>query len=340
MKVSQEVNQSEIKEAISNIKQNVKDILKSQNIKNTSLAKKTDFSPSYVSQLLSGSRDFSLEALIRISKALNVSIDYLLGFRNEQSTDPNIEMICNYTNLSEKAVENLHSTLPVESKAGTLFYTNALNMILEADNEKTSFRDFLKIIFQCLMIEESLICAERETEYNNKELKRIEKIFDKYDEETDGAFSDLLTLLMCLNHYRFYYTEEMKLLIEEKGFLASDKTVRKIEELFYEFEQRMLETEKKIKEISKEIECKFPKFDAVSFIQKYITLLENKNIISNDIESETIIKEAEYSRLREYIHYVASTSNDIITSRMINDIKNRNKHQFDSFEHYIASILK
>ena len=60
-----------------------------------------------------GSRDIKTETLARLSKALNVSADYLLGLSNVKSTDTDLKGVCEYTGLSEKAVavlKNLNSS--------------------------------------------------------------------------------------------------------------------------------------------------------------------------------------------------------------------------------------
>ena len=49
------------------------------------------------------------DILIKISRACNVSTDWLLGLTDQKTPDINLRAVCEYTGLSEKSVEILHS---------------------------------------------------------------------------------------------------------------------------------------------------------------------------------------------------------------------------------------
>lgn len=55
-----------------------------------------------------GSRDLKREHIIAIAKHFNVSTDYLLGFSDNPTTDPDITNACNTTGLNEEAVKKLN----------------------------------------------------------------------------------------------------------------------------------------------------------------------------------------------------------------------------------------
>lgn len=54
-----------------------------------------------------GDRIPDIEFLSRVSEAFHVSSDWLLGFNDVRSSDPEVQQICKYTGLSEYAVETL-----------------------------------------------------------------------------------------------------------------------------------------------------------------------------------------------------------------------------------------
>ena len=63
--------------------------------------------------------------LIELSKALNTTIDYLVGHTNTSSTDKNIRFICDYTGLTDKVVKMLHA------KKGCYILFNNINDIFK-----------------------------------------------------------------------------------------------------------------------------------------------------------------------------------------------------------------
>lgn len=54
-----------------------------------------------------GKRKPDIEVLVKIAEYYKVSTDYLLGLSNAQTVDKDIQFICDYTGLSEKAVNML-----------------------------------------------------------------------------------------------------------------------------------------------------------------------------------------------------------------------------------------
>ena len=87
----------------------------------------------------------SVNNAVALAKTFGVSTDYLLGLSSVRSPDVDVQAVCNYTGLSQSAVERLHS-LNSEYQAiasniieSDLFYTgmlfhigNALSTIKEA----------------------------------------------------------------------------------------------------------------------------------------------------------------------------------------------------------------
>lgn len=61
-----------------------------------------------VSQYVNGESEPGYETLIKIANAFDVSTDYLLGLTPNPTTDKDVDAICQYTGLSDKAVQKLH----------------------------------------------------------------------------------------------------------------------------------------------------------------------------------------------------------------------------------------
>lgn len=72
------------------------------------LAKHLGCSPQAINQYKVGTSVPQLEKLVKIAEYYGVSTDFLLGKSKVRTTDPKIKEICEYTGLSEKAVEMLH----------------------------------------------------------------------------------------------------------------------------------------------------------------------------------------------------------------------------------------
>lgn len=64
-----------------------------------------------ISYFVSGKRMPNTEQIIKISDFFGVSADYLLGLSDTPTTDKDVQFICEYTGLSEKSVEKLHTKL-------------------------------------------------------------------------------------------------------------------------------------------------------------------------------------------------------------------------------------
>lgn len=72
-----------------------------------------------------GQRAPSIDHLINFAEYFQVSTDYLLGLTESSTTDTNVKMVCDYTGLSEEAVE----TIVMDKEIGfeqTLFILNWL----------------------------------------------------------------------------------------------------------------------------------------------------------------------------------------------------------------------
>lgn len=85
-----------------------------KNFRQKDLAKSLGVTDNTISYFCRGTRTPNTIQLIEIAKVLNVSTDYLLGLTDQPTTDSDLTAVCQYTGLSQKAVENIkqnHSSL-------------------------------------------------------------------------------------------------------------------------------------------------------------------------------------------------------------------------------------
>ena len=75
----------------------------------TEIAKLLDSSRQIVSYYETGERTPHVEDLITLAGHFETSVDYLLGLSDVQSLDTQINEVCEYTRLSQEAVELLHN---------------------------------------------------------------------------------------------------------------------------------------------------------------------------------------------------------------------------------------
>ena len=74
------------------------------------LADYLQISPQAVNQFKQGQNFPKTENLVKIAQYFNCSLDYLIGLSDVRSPDADVQAVCDYTGLSEKAVSHLHCT--------------------------------------------------------------------------------------------------------------------------------------------------------------------------------------------------------------------------------------
>jgi len=93
------------------IGQRINTVLAIKNIKQKDLATAIGVSDNIISYYVSGKRTPNTEQIIAISKYLDVSSDYLLGLSDVQSANIELKAICEYTGLSEEALQGIKKTM-------------------------------------------------------------------------------------------------------------------------------------------------------------------------------------------------------------------------------------
>ena len=89
-----------------------------------------------------GIQDFKTQDIINLSIALSVSTDYLLGRTDKKSLDPIFRSVCEYTCLSENAVQYLNYNLTHDK-----LHKNDLSNVLSELLSNGNFYIFLRDVF-------------------------------------------------------------------------------------------------------------------------------------------------------------------------------------------------
>lgn len=145
-----------------------------------------DCTPQAINQYKLGVSVPQTEKLIKIAKYYNVSVDYLLGLSDVKSTDPKVKEICEYTGLSENALNKI-------LKEKDHCCIKQLNQIIED-------KDFWNIVdFFCNYRNTATTISERNAEYSNLYLESIK---DENNEEIQKACETLET---ALNRAKYEY---------------------------------------------------------------------------------------------------------------------------------------
>lgn len=85
----------------------LRDLMKENGTTQQELADKLGKSRQAISYYCDGSSSPDWETLVQIAIFFSVTTDYLVGLSGIKSPDPDVQGICNYTGLSEKAVSRI-----------------------------------------------------------------------------------------------------------------------------------------------------------------------------------------------------------------------------------------
>lgn len=130
-------------------------------MKQADVARALNVQRQQISYYENDSRQPDLDRLKELSRLYGVSTDYLLGMTYVSSSDLEIKEVCNYTGLSENAVNILHKHSTVSKEIGNdleriVLYNKelvdpellrAVNLIIENATNITFYRDFLNYIY-------------------------------------------------------------------------------------------------------------------------------------------------------------------------------------------------
>ncbi len=94
-----------------NLSDRYTDLRIEKGLSQTELAAALSCNKQYISKFEDGSRSLSLSMLEKYADFFSVSTDYLLGRTDVKSNNSDIQSVCEYTGLSDKAVTNMRSLL-------------------------------------------------------------------------------------------------------------------------------------------------------------------------------------------------------------------------------------
>lgn len=134
------------------------------------IAKAIKCNTSTITKHYNGDRTISTEYIIKYSKYFNVSADYLLGLSDVATMDKDIKFVCDYTGLSEEAINTLHqSTGRINNKCG-----------LSADEEIIkAIQQFSNISKEELQRDEVNYDFEKVNKILSDEIKSIERFYEE-----------------------------------------------------------------------------------------------------------------------------------------------------------------
>lgn len=107
----------------------LRSLMNEQKVTQSALAQAVGRTRQMVSLYCDGSSSPDWQTLLSISAYFGVSVDYLLGNSVARSFDGNMRQACQFTGLSQSAVEQLHSALSV-SNAGEISLQSIVSYIL------------------------------------------------------------------------------------------------------------------------------------------------------------------------------------------------------------------
>lgn len=118
--------------------QRLKAIMKEKGVTQQQLAEQLHMTRQAVSLYLTGQALPAIDKLLTITDYFDVSADYLIGKTDVRTQDTDVKMICDYTGLSEKAVQNLNDFVYYSTDtANTELYKTMLQFMEYLLSEQT-----------------------------------------------------------------------------------------------------------------------------------------------------------------------------------------------------------
>ena len=170
---------------------------------------------STITKHYNGDRDITTDFLIKYANLFDVSADYLLGLSDTPTTDKDIQFICKYTGLSERAIEVLsiynnnkrikNQLTPIIDK---LLKSHKLPFICWCIDDFSEAIEQKNNVLDCLMTEDLRLSENNEDKENV--IEQYKKLTDKADlslfrlQETITDF----TKICCWNTLKEVYKKE------------------------------------------------------------------------------------------------------------------------------------
>ena len=167
----------------------------------SALAKYLGCTPQAVNQYRLGTSFPKTENLLKMADFFNVRLEYLLGRSNISSRSESVEAICEYTGLSENAVEKLHKLNPNDSISKAMI--NVLSDLIESEEMFNLLTTIYSLGNQSLYMQELCDMVDDGSFPEG----------DQYDGTTKtGAFDDAYNRMRLM---RFQANEEFDMVLDE-----------------------------------------------------------------------------------------------------------------------------
>lgn len=115
----------------------IKEIRKEHNLNQSEFGELFGLTQNTITNIENDKRFPTYEILIEIAKRFNISVDYLLGLSEAKTNNIELKAICDYTGLTEEAVNKLHELCTPKE------YNNILNNEDYSEENKKVISDFL-----------------------------------------------------------------------------------------------------------------------------------------------------------------------------------------------------
>lgn len=171
----------------------LRDLLAKTKTTQPMLAEAIGVSRQAIGQWKDGNTLPDIVSLGKIADYFNVSADYLLGRTEVATSDMDLQAICDYTNLSEKAIENITEFTTVDGSLGVLSAGAVFNKLCE----NGYIFDFCQNIFSYFEISDLIFLYEKiieEKKHNNQDSS-------EYEELLKAAKSDCDYFKWYINNY-------------------------------------------------------------------------------------------------------------------------------------------
>lgn len=99
---------SDKKQGVNAANNNLRKIIDQSGMTREQVAKKIGCDTSSITKYYNGERNPKTDIVIKLAKLFNTTTDYLLGLTDVQTMYNDLRFVCEYTGLSEKAIEKLH----------------------------------------------------------------------------------------------------------------------------------------------------------------------------------------------------------------------------------------
>ncbi len=217
-----------------------------------------------------GKRIPPADVVYKLAKHYNVSSDYLLGLREEDSPDPTIAKICAYTGLSETAVNNLH-------KFKDLHFMSPSEYSEENYDKKG--------VYICFPYISALLSLSYDEKNSTQSIYKLESNIKRYYQAT----KEKQELSMALPKKRtLYYSIHNQLMdyyfrtpILSKYFELYEKKLKLISE-----NTSIEEIEKELSQIAATVAQTLPSLDLDDFFEKFFIAREDYRNSENRLEQQ------------------------------------------------------